>query len=115
MFDNELGIVRLDKRDTVINKVFLYPRKGYLKLITTENSDSISWRIGYKFGDISDPYNSIMWKGYKTKISANTYLYEIAGNQKNYIEIRNRNTFKLLRTDSVYVTIKDTEIFNFKL
>ncbi len=115
MFENELATIFLNKRDTVVDKVFFLPRKGFLKLTTSENQDSISWRIGYKYGDINDTTNSLMQVGFKTKISTNTYLYEIAGNQKNYIEIRNRRTHKILKTDSVFVTIKDTAIYNIKL
>ena len=115
VYDNELGTIFLNNRDTVIDKVFFLPRKGYLKVFSEENLDSISWNIGYKYGDINDPYHSILWVGYKNRIATNIYLYEIAGNQKNYIEIRDRRTLKVLKTDSIYVTIKDTAIFNIKL
>lgn len=115
MYDNELATIFLNKRDTVIDKVFYLPRKGFLKLMTSENQDSINWRIGYKYGDINDTYHSLMQVGFKTKISTNTYIYEIAGNQKNYIEIRDRRTHKILKTDSVFVTIKDTAIYDIKL
>lgn len=116
--ENILGIVFLNKRDTVIEKTYLMPTISYLKLVFPANNDTILSKVWYGWGDMNSmrfgkEINSY-WVSYRL-LSEKEYLYEAAGNQMNYIKIYRRYTNKLLSTDSVYVPVGDTTVYNVKL
>lgn len=113
-----LGIVFLNKRDTVIEKTYLLPTDSYLKVIYPSKNDTIQSRVWYNWGDMNSPYFGEKYRmGYASfyTLSDKEYLYVVAGNQMNYIDISRRYTSNTLKTDSIYVQIGDTAVYRIKL
>ena len=108
-----LGYVYISKRDTLINKILMLPRRSYIKIKYNSNIQSVC-HVYYKFGELSLPmfYNLA---GEIYSIQQSEKIIETAGNQMNYLLIStqtNNNNFTV--DDSIYVPIGDTIVYNIK-
>jgi hypothetical protein len=110
----EIGVVNLNKRDTLINKILWIPRLSYLKLRILNPNVQTSCMVYYNYGDVtSDRINSPGIWTYSNEQPEK--IVEAAGNQINYIRIyKEINNETVSNVDSIYVPINDTVIYSVK-
>jgi hypothetical protein len=112
---NILGYVPLYKRDTVIDKVILLPKRSFIKIKIPDPKIQTYFYVYYRCGDLDfkNSYQNGGSKYYPEIVSEKTV--EAAGNQLNYIRISKRiGDEDIFVTDSVYVPIGNTIVYSIK-
>jgi len=112
---NILGYVTLFKRDTVIEKTFLLPKRSFIKIKITDPQIQTYFEVYYRCGDLDfkDSYQEGGGKYYPEVVTEKTV--KAAGNQMNYIQIsKNIDNKDITTTDSVYVPLGNTIVYSIK-
>ena len=110
-----LGTFSLNKRDTIVEKTLLLPKRSSIK-IKILNPNIETWcNVYFKYGDRSSDRYYFHSSGQIYSVEQTEKILEAAGNQINYfIILKKINNNNVSIEDSMYVPIGDTIVYVIK-
>jgi hypothetical protein len=109
-----IGNVSLNKRDTIVNKILLLPKRSSIKIRILNPGIETSCNLHFKYGELNS--NVLFYSGGTIySVEQSEKILEAAGNQINYISIYKKINNNLVSTeDSIFVPIGDTIVYEVK-
>lgn len=111
-----IGTISIQKRDTLVNKIFWLPRRSHIKVKFLNPAIEAYCYLRFKAGDIySEDFYHYSQSGWISSKEQMEKVVEAAGNQMNYLDIyRKINGNTIAAEDSIYVSLGDTTLYEIK-